>query len=204
MTSDFLLDALGLLDEDLIAEAAEPAPAAHRRRNWIPWAAAAAACLALAAVLGAPYLRLGSGSVEAPSDLMSGGEDSFNTESALPPESPGPVPPSEGSGHSGGSGGDGSVESAEYAAGVPAGTLLFMGNLSWSLTGGTAESLPGDAELMGTVEARSDTDSGSVLTSEDAELAGSSVYASGGEDTPALVYVVTPGGTILTAELVQP
>ena len=56
MTSEYLLDAIGLLDDDMIQDAEEGAKPAFHWRRWGAWAA----CLALVVALGYGASQLGA------------------------------------------------------------------------------------------------------------------------------------------------
>lgn len=90
MTGSHLLDAVGLLDDDLIREAEEYRPSRRNYRTWV----SLAACLAVVLTLGyaVTHLNLGSGGSAAPGNQMSGGAasapaGSYGGAEALPPES---------------------------------------------------------------------------------------------------------------------
>lgn len=71
MNAEYLLDAVGLLDDDLLREAEEYQPP---RRDYRPWISLAA-CLAVVLTLGyaLTHLNLGMGGGAAPENQMSGG-----------------------------------------------------------------------------------------------------------------------------------
>lgn len=86
MTSEYLLDAMGLLDDDLIREA-ETCPAQRRNPGCRRWATLAA-CLALALALGygVTYIGMGGGSGGAPNQAggTTAGEPSASGMETLP------------------------------------------------------------------------------------------------------------------------
>lgn len=92
MNAEYLLDAVGLLDDDLLREAEEYQPP---RRDYRPWVSLAA-CLAVVLTLGyaLTHLNLGMGggaAPEAPGNGMSGGAASAPAGSYGGAEAPPPV-----------------------------------------------------------------------------------------------------------------
>ena len=68
MTSEYLLDAMGLLDDDMIQDAEEGAKPAFHWRRWGAWAA----CLALVVALGYGASQLGAGQDGSSADTAGG------------------------------------------------------------------------------------------------------------------------------------
>lgn len=209
MTPEYLLDAVGLIDDDLIAEAEEPltarkpAPIVRLRR----WGGALAACLVLAfalnGVLTDTWKSNNSNSgASAPSENMAGG-------AGLP------------AGSAGSESGDGDVSdfmsaepNAPEQSGAAAssqgtapgevlpGTILVEnaahGTSTYSI-GRYVEELPQGAALVGEL---SETGPGAPSPSVDrAEYAGLELWMSADGTN---VYVALPGGGWAEADLVEP
>lgn len=68
MTSEYLLDAIGLLDDDMIQDAEEGAKPAFHWRRWGAWAA----CLTLVVALGYGASQLGAGQDGSSADTAGG------------------------------------------------------------------------------------------------------------------------------------
>ena len=68
MTSEYLLDAMGLLDDDMIQDAEEGAKPAFHWQRWGAWAA----CLALVVALGYGASQLGAGQDGSSADTAGG------------------------------------------------------------------------------------------------------------------------------------
>ncbi len=93
MTPEHLMDAVGLLDDDLIQEAEYPVPQRARpdHRHWLGWAACLAVVLALG--YGVTHIQRGVGSA---GPLLSGGDPSSSYNGSTPPAQVSP-PSAEGS-----------------------------------------------------------------------------------------------------------
>lgn len=136
MTSEFLLDALGLLDDELIQDAEAPAaPKSLPWRRWTAWAA----CLALVLALGygATHLGMGSGT--------SGGSSAGGVPSA-----------STGAGGdqwNGGSGGENAASSSPAAGPDVLSGSIYTADGEYRLTGEALDSLPQGAEPVGALSA---------------------------------------------------
>lgn len=86
MNAEYLLDAVGFVDDDLLREAEEYQPP---RRDYRPWVSLAA-CLAVVLTLGYALTHLGMGGGAAPGNQASGGAasapaGSYGGAEALPP-----------------------------------------------------------------------------------------------------------------------
>ena len=91
MTREHLLEAMGLLDDDLIAQAEEPAqarPAAPARRRW----AALAACLALVLVVSVVGKNLYGGPGDSTSPSTSSGAPAASNQGSGDPSAGGSAP----------------------------------------------------------------------------------------------------------------
>ena len=225
MTSEYLLDAVGLIDDDLIAEAEEPvrapAPVPWLRR----WGGSVAACLVVAALgwtlFDAAHTGMGGG-MSGGASYSSDGASSAGTAagSALPGEPAGGMAPSgegasshEPSSPEPGSGGfSGAGSSMEEAPGdtlgsggaqAPVSGTVFVENAS----GGSStyrltryvERLPEGAFRIGEL---CEAPSGAAGPSVDrAEYAGLNLWQS---EDGTRVYVELSGDSFVEAELVQP
>ena len=148
MNAEYLLDAVGLLDDDLLREAEEY----HRpRRDYRPWIGLAA-CLAVVLTLGyaLTHIRMGGGGA-APGNQMSGGAasapaGSYGGAEALPPEE---APPASAEGPDGSSMQGGGSTPADPCAPVEAETLavLIDGGLYRS-TGEIIQLSPDEGEVQ--------------------------------------------------------
>lgn len=219
MTSEYLLDAVGLIDDDLIAEAEEPvqapAPVLWLRR----WGGSAAACLVVAALgwtlFDAAHTGMGGG-MSGGASYSSDGASSAGTAagSALPEREPAegasshePSSPEPGSGGFSGTGS--SIEEApgdtqgSGGAQAPVSGTVFVENAS----GGSStyrltryvERLPEGAFRVGEL---CEASSGAAGPSVDrAEYAGLSLWQS---EDGTRVYVELSGDRFVEAELVQP
>lgn len=124
MNAEYLLDAVGLLDDDLLREAEEH----HRpRRDYRPWIGLAA-CLAVVLTLGYALTHLGMGGGAAPGNQISGGAASAPAGScggaeALPPEE---APPASAEGPDGSGMQGGGSTPADPCAPVEAETLAVL------------------------------------------------------------------------------
>lgn len=193
MTSEYLLDAMGLLDDDLIQDAEEGARPAFGWQRW----GTLAACLVLVVVLGYGASQLGtgrdgSGSAGGGLPSTSSGEASAgNTDSST-------ASPWENS-QQGESSAGGSPEPAVPGEGEQqADTILVRrdGQTLAYCVARSVEELPEDGALLGRLE-RTD---GAPLYTDREEYAGCEVW----EDGSGLLYVRLPDGTFAQAELVQP
>lgn len=147
MNGEYLLDAVGLLDDDLIREAEEYSRPRRDYRPWIGLAASFAVVLTLGYAL--THLGMGGGSA-APGDQVSGGaapDGSYGGVEAPPLEGAPPTNPAEGPEDSASQG----AESLPAGSGVSAGpetlAVLVNGGLYRS-TGEIIQLSPDEGEVQ--------------------------------------------------------
>ena len=186
MTADYLLDAMGLIDDDLIQDAEVLSAPALRSsvRRWTDRAAALAACLVLVAALGYGISNLGMGG-----------------DSAAPSTSTGAMPSSS------------AVADSSCATSTPAsaepvsGGTIFLstdrGTLTYALSGELVTQLPENCRSLGELALLKDSEQDSPVTDGEG-YAGSPLWAEGEEPIPAVLYVQFADGRYALAELVQP
>lgn len=124
MNAEYLLDAVGLLDDDLLREAEEYS---RPRRDYRPWIGLAA-CLAVVLTLGYALTHLGMGGGASPGNQMSGGAasapaGSYGGAEALPPEE---APPASAEGPDGSGMQGGGSTPGDPCAPVEAETLAVL------------------------------------------------------------------------------
>ena len=175
MTAEHLLDAIGLLDDELIQEAERPV--FRTRRAWKNWGAALAACLVLVVAIGYALtnLRMGAGGASgAASNSTAGTSDS-----------------------SGASGGavsqpqEGQPESAEG--------MIWLGDHVYQMTGVLLTALPADAVSLGQLSQLSPDSS--VPGTDREDLVGRTLFQNAGGTA---VYVQMNDGLWAEAHLVEP
>ena len=186
MTADYLLDAMGLIDDDLIRDAEVlPAPALlSSARRWTNRLSTLAACLVLVAALGYGISNLGMGG-----------------DSAAPSTSTGAMPSSS------------AVADSSCATSTPAsaepvsGGTIFLstdrGTLTYALSGELVTQLPENCRSLGELALLKDGGQDSPATDGEA-YAGCPLWAEGEEPVPVLLYVRLADGSYALAELVQP
>ena len=187
MTADFLLDAMGRIDDDLIQDAEVlPAPALlHSARRWTNRLSTLAACLVLVAALGYVISNLGMGG-----------------DSAAPSASTGAMPSSSAVA-------DSSCDtSAPASTELSSGSTIFLytdrGTLTYALFGEVVTQLPENCRSLGELTSRGqDGKQGSPVTDGEA-YTGCPLWAEGEEPIPAVLYVQLADGRYALAELVQP
>ena len=186
MTADYLLDAMGLIDDDLIqdAELLSAPTLLSSVRRWTERAATLAACLVLVAALGYGISNLGMGG-----------------DSAAPSASTGAMPSSS------------AVADSSCATSTPAsaepvsGGTIFLstdrGTLTYALSGELVTQLPENCRSLGELALLKDSEQDSPVTDGEG-YAGSPLWAEGEEPIPAVLYVQLADGRYALAELVQP
>jgi len=187
MTAEYLLDAMGLIDDDLIQDA-EVLPALTRLssvRSWTDRAATLASCLVLVLALGYVVSNLGMGG-----------------DSAAPAASTGSAPASS------------TVADSSCATSAPAstelasGSTIFLhtdrGTLTYALSGEYAEELPEHCRALGELASLHQDGKGEMPLTDGTEYEGCSLWAEGEEPIPAVLYVQLPDGRYALAELIQP
>ena len=186
MTPEYLLDAIGLIDDDLIQEA-ETAPV-HRPASWRRWGS-----LAACAVL---VVALGYGAAHLP--RMGGNSSSATGNGAAAPES------ASSSSYAATSTDDQyTVDGIGTAGSTPAtesGDRIDIGGNTYILSG-PVEELPEGCRLLGTLSALYPDGPAPSTTAE--EYVGCQLWAPD-EECPAEVYVQLPGGGWAAAQLVKP
>lgn len=200
MTAEYLLDAMGLIDDDLIQDV-EVLPAPTRLssvRRWTDRAATLAACLVLVIALGYVVSNLGMGG-----------------DSAAPSASTGNAMPSSSAAAdiSCGVTGD-STNSAEQATSStptstePTNSTIFLhtqqGTLTYALSGECVEELPEHCRALGELASLHQDGKQEGPVTDGAEYEGCPLWAEGEEPIPAVLYVQLPDGRYALAELVQP
>lgn len=184
MNADFLLQAIGLLDDDLIEETRQPF---HRQpallsqiRRW----ASVAACLAILLTAGyvVTHLGMGGGSSGSSSASAGGSAPSAGT----------------GSGNTTSGNADGSASSSAGSAQEPGGSI-FLDSSVYLLTGELVDVLPSDAQPLGTLSALY-PDAPSPSTDRE-DLTGRETFQSA--DGTAL-YIQLDSGAWAVASLAQP
>lgn len=174
MTSEHLLEAMGLLDDDLILQA-ERSPA-RRPVPWQQWLGLCA-CLALVFLVGRGMVENWSGS----SNTSSGASAST----------------SAGAGES--SGDVGSVGASSGSTALPDGSVyILVENRSYLSTGETVPELPTGAEELGVLSAVED--GVSSPSTNGAEYVGCTLYAG----TDGLLYVQSDQGDYAVFALAEP
>lgn len=200
MNAEYLLDAIGRLDDDLVQEAERYRRPKARYGRLLGWAACFAVVISLGYILthvggmgggAAPsFSGGGNGGAPASGNSASPSEDD-NAGAALEPEAPGS--PALDEGLAGGS------------TAVISGTIGVQGGGTYVLTGETLAELPEDGGfvLLGQLLALY-PDSPSPYTDAE-EYVGLSLWAEDdGTDLPPAVYVELPGGGFAEAVLMQP
>ena len=185
MTAEYLLEAIGLIDDDLIRDAEAPVrrrPASVCQKQW----GALAACLALVAALGygATHLPVTSGS----------------SNSAAPAASAGASEPCSSGSWDAASGGSASSASAAEpgAADITRSASIFTAGGEYRLTGEVRDALPEDAQAL---EALSGLYPDTPYPATDAEeYVGCALF----EGPDGRLYVQLPDGGYAVAEPVQP
>ena len=182
MNAEFLLQAMGLLDDDLVEEALQPAAPRPslltQARRWVSMAA----CLALLLTAGYLVTHLG----------MGGGSSGSASTSA------GGSAPSTGTSPDGAAGGNGSGSAAGAAEPQEEGTI-FLANQVYCLTGETVSELPAGAAPLGQLSALY-PDAPSPSTDRE-EYVGCSVFQS---TDGAQLYVQRDDGLWAVAALAEP
>lgn len=191
MTPEYLLDAMGLIDDELIydADKARPAPKTVPWRRWGAWAA----CLALVLALGYGVTRLGMGGASGGSATSAGSSASIGGSAA-----PSGTASDE---TAGGGAGDSSAGASVGSTGENRGSIYLEcqgGSAVYALTGGMVDDLPGDSRLLGVLSALY-PDAPCPTTSVEA-YEGCPVF----EGPEGMLYVQLPDGGFAVAELVQP
>lgn len=136
MTSEYLLDAVGLIDDDLIQDAESlPRPKAIPWRRWGAWAA----CLALVLALGYGVTHLSMSSKNcsgaAPSASCATGENSACADAAA-------------------EGASDSPQESEHSSNAPTGRIYLSGG-EYVLTGQVLDTLPEGSREVGVLAALS-------------------------------------------------
>lgn len=127
MTSEYLLDAVGLIDDDLIQDAeALPRPKAIRWHRWGSWAA----CLALVLTLGYGVTHFGVGSKNCSSSAPSASYAAGENGASAPPQEP------------------------DSSPGSPVGRIYLNGG-EYVLTGQVLDTLPEGSREVGVLSALS-------------------------------------------------
>lgn len=210
MNTEFLLDAMGLLDDALIREAEQYAP---RRRpvpwqNWVAWAASLAVVITLG--YGVVHIGffggMGGGSAEAPSggaDTPSGSTGGGSGWSVQDSDSQSQEslnqPPAGAAGPDAAGGGTG-ADTPLYTGFIwLEGTSQDLSGGVYQLTGQVAE-LPVETVSLGELSALY-PDAPGLITDVEAYV-GCQVWAEG--DGPDRLYIQLPDGRYTAAELVQP
>lgn len=187
MTSEYLLNAIGLLDDDLLQEA-ETVPA-HKPASWRRWGS-----LAACAVL---VVALGYGAAHLPG--MGGSNSSSTASQGIAGESNSSCSAESSSADEYTSDNVGSIEPTE--SGIPeSGNVIYIDGNTYVLYG-VVEELPEDCRLLGTLSAL-DPDGPSPSTTAE-EYVGCQLWAPD-EANPAEVYVQLPDGGWAAAQLAQP
>lgn len=182
MNADFLLQAIGLLDDDLIEEARQPfrrrPTLLFRARRWV----SVAACLAILLTAGYVVTHLG----------MGGGSSGSASASA------GGSAPNAGSGNTASGNTDGSASSSAGSAQEPGGSI-FLNSDVYLLTGEIADTLPPDVLSLGVLSALY-PDAPSPSTDRE-DLTGREVFQ---RSDGTVLYIQLDGGLWAVASLVQP
>lgn len=172
MTSEYLLDAVGLIDDDLIQDAeALPRPKAIPWRRWGAWAA----CLALVLALGYGVAHLSKNcSGAAPSASCATGENGASADSATGGVSEPPQEP-------------------DSFSGSPVGRIYLSGG-EYVLTDQILDTLPEDSREVGILSALSPD--APEPTADNEALVGCALF----EAPDGLLYVQLPEGGWAAAE----
>ena len=190
MTSEFLLDALGLLDDELIQDAeASAAPKSLPWRRWTAWAA----CLALVLALGYGVTHLGMGSGNSGCS-SAGGVPSASTGGSSAGGSPSSSAGAGGGQWNGGSGGENAASSSPAAGPEVLPGFIYTADGEYCLTGEALESLPQGAQPVGALSALSPD---APLPATDVEdYAGCALW----QGPDGVVYLQLPQGGYAPAE----
>lgn len=152
MTSEYLLDAMGLLDDDMIQDAEEGAKPAFHWQRWGAWAA----CLALVVALGYGASQLGAGQDGSSADTAGGIPSSSSGEAGAANSDSTATAPGE------------NCQQGEGA--IP----VYRDGQTYHIVR-SVEKLPEDSELLGLLE-RND---GASLYTDSEEYAGCEVWEDG-------------------------
>ena len=217
MNTEHILDAIGLLDDDLIWEAEEYSRPRRDYRPWIGLAASFAIVLTLGYVL--THLNLGMGGSAAPGNGMSGGAagspaGSYGGAEAPPPASTegpdgsgpqsgeGPGSPDAAAPQEPGAFGDSEVGSSEQGQQGIWVRGIYQAWTYYALSGDTVRELPPDSVPVGILSSLY-PDAPSPYTNAEAYV-GLELWKRPGESLPTVLYVVLPDGQCAIAELAEP
>ena len=183
MTAEYLLEAMGLIDDDLIQDA-EVRPAPRPARSWRQQWGALAACLAVVVALGygVTHLPMGGGNKSSASPSADAAASAVCGSAAAE------------NGDWTGSPSAASSGTSETVAGVS----IFTGEGAYALTGEVADALPEGAQALEPLSGlNSDVPS---PTTDAEEYVGCALFAA----PDGRLYLQLPQGGYAVAELVEP
>ena len=188
MTSEFLLDAIGLLDDDLIQDA-EQVPARSKAVPFPTRLASLAACLALVIILSYGVTHLPFGASKSDTGAASTGSTSASA---------------------GGSGASSQTqEDAADSAPAPSELeglnegIILVGTNAYQLTGDALDALPGSCRVLGILDFSANADAATPSVDVE-EYVGCTLWAQEDTEAPSALYLQLPDGRYAVAELVQP
>lgn len=196
MTTEYLLNAIGLIDDDLLAAAEALPPSRRRWRPSLHSLQTLAACLAVVTVLGLGVNLL-----------------SWRTGSKSTSAGGGNAAPSAASSQAGqeidGQNGGSTSDSCSIAAAAPEPTpsdievvqygLVYVDSQVYSISRFVDE-LPQDCALIGTLEAADSTEWAASCSTDVEDYVGCSLW----RDEADVLYIQLPDGGCAAAELVEP